>query len=118
MNLITRLITIATLTLGYISVGYGTVIYTPSAQILLTGSTSTARFDVAAAIIASGSTATVPILNTITSTFSGTFYLKDIGWVLFDTGSTYRVSLNCGAQSLDSLTSPCSITGTGWSETI
>ncbi len=34
---------------------------------------------------------------------------------MFSTG-TYQVSLDCGAQSLSTLTVDCTLSGTGWSE--
>lgn len=91
------------------------VTYTPGAIIAMTGSNSEVRFDVAAPLM--GYDATVPALVTGTRTFTGAFYGSGIGWINFSTGS-YQVLLNCGVQSLGSLTSNCTLTGTGWSENV
>lgn len=87
--------------------------YTPAAHIYLTGSSPEARFDVARAIVDSGSTASAPYLDTTLMTFSGTFYLSGAGWVEFD-----AVHMDCGSQSLSSLTSACTLSGTALSEMV
>ncbi len=89
--------------------------YSPGATIIMTGSNMDVRFDVASDL--STFDATVPTLETATKTFTGAFYATGIGWIEFSTGA-YHVGLDCGAQSLNSLTSNCTFTNTGWSENI
>lgn len=91
--------------------------YIPAAKIFLTGSNTQVHFDVAGVLFDSGSSVSAPFLDTTTKTFSGTFYLSGAGWVLMGTG-TYNTKLDCGAQSLSSLVSNCTLSGTAWSETI
>jgi hypothetical protein len=50
-------------------------------------------------------------------TFSWAFYLSGAGWVDFSTGS-YSVSLDCGGQPLGTLTAPCILDGTAYSEMV
>ncbi len=47
---------------------------------------------------------------------SGAFYIQGIGWALMSTGS-YQVKIQC-SQALESLTSDCEFTGSGWAENI
>ena len=91
--------------------------YLPGANIAMTGSTYTARFDIASELF--GSAVSIPNLDTTTTipTFSGAFYGSGIGWIMFATGS-YQVSLDCGGQSLNGLTTNCHLSGTGWSENV
>lgn len=58
-----------------------------------------------------------PVLDTMTMTFSGAFYLSGAGWVDFSTGS-YSVSLDCGIQSIDSLIAPCTLSGVAYGEMV
>ena len=92
------------------------VTYTPGALIAMTGSNSDVRFDVAPVL---GVYDAIPTLvtNTPTKTFTGAFYGSGIGWIMFSTG-TYQVALDCGAQPLSTLSSDCTLTGTGWSENV
>lgn len=99
------------------SEGFSAVSFVPASDIYMSGTTTDLRFDVTSAIVDSGSTVLPPHLHTDTKSFSGAFYLSGAGWVQFDTGS-YVVSLDCGSQSLDSLTNNCKLYGSGYSETI
>lgn len=93
--------------------GYGA--YVPAAMISMTGTVEgnsmvgTVRFDMSAYTedIASLS----PRVDTSTKTFTGGFYSDGVGWFTFQTGSE-TVKLDCGIQSLNSLTSKCTLTGT------
>lgn len=69
------------------NIGNAAVIYTPGPAILMTGSTSEARFDVAEVLYDSGMEWKTPKLETASKTFTGVFYLNSIGWVDFNTGS-------------------------------
>ncbi len=91
--------------------------FTPGPQIALSWGTSSVYFDVWWAIVASGSTVPAPYLDTTTREFHGAFYLSGAGWVDFSTGS-YSVTLDCGVQSLSSLTFPCSVIGTAYGELV
>ena len=89
--------------------------FTPGAHIDMTGSNTSVRFDIASDLYGYG--AFSPYLLSSSRKFDGAFYGSGIGWVMFSTG-TYQVSLNCGAQSLSTLTANCTLSGTGWSELI
>ena len=91
--------------------------YIPWATIAMTGSNSSVRFDIASDLYNNGASATAPALTTANAKFTGAFYGSGIGWIEFSTG-TYQVSLNCGAQPLDNLSSNCTLSGTGWSENV
>jgi hypothetical protein len=93
------------------------VIYTPGASLAMTGTNTSVRFDVASALSTSSITDMDPALLTSSKTFTGTFYAKNIGWIVFASGSN-QVSLNCGGQFLSNLTANCTLTGTGWSENV
>lgn len=94
------------------------VSYTPSATIPLSwSSTSGVRMDTAGIIYNSGASVGAPVFNTSSKSFSWGFYITDYGWATFSTGS-YQVGLNCGSQYLSGLTANCTLTGTGWSDTI
>ena len=100
-----------------------TVIYTPGASIAMTGSNTDARFDVASALYdlqlanPADEVKNPPALDRDTRTFTGTFYGSGIGWIVFASGSN-QVSLDCGIQSIASLTANCTLTGTGWNENV
>ena len=81
--------------------------YTPSPKITLTGTTTNTRFDVAEVLY--GSSFSGAYIDTTTQNMSGAFYMNGIGWALMSSGS-YQVELDCGAQSLSSLTSQCQFT--------
>jgi hypothetical protein len=81
----------------------------------MTGSTTSVRFDIASELYSSD--AYSPYLDTNSRDFDGTFYGSGIGWVMFSTG-TYQISLDCGAQSLSTLSTDCTLSGTGWSELV
>jgi hypothetical protein len=87
-------------------------------MIAMTGSNTAVRFDVVDVLQIYQNqnpwitTATWPVLDTTTRTFSGAFYGKHIGWI-----ELTHVWLSCG-QSLNALTSDCSLTGTGENENV
>ena len=91
--------------------------YIPGAHITMTGSNSDVFFDVGDDIFMASTTASAPTLHTLTETFSWAFYLSGAGWIDFSTGS-YQVELDCGIQSLNSLSTPCILSGTGYGELI
>lgn len=99
-----------------------TMTYIPAETIVMTGATSSARFDVAEVLVSTyGATGTElqPRFHTGSMSFTGIFYLSwSIGWVAFHSGSEYQVSLHCGTQSLSDLSAPCNLIGTGWSELV
>ena len=116
LRLFSIIMTIISVSLiGYMRV-WASSIYIPGAMISLTGSTSSVRFDVASVLLSNSSTLPPPTLITATSQFTGTFYIRDIGWAVFSSGSN-QVWLSC-SEALSSLTSLCSLTGTGWSDNI
>jgi hypothetical protein len=71
----------------------------------MTGSNASTRFDVASILSSYGTSG--PILDTNTLYFSGAFYAQHIGWVVFASGSTHQVRLNCGGQDIKNLTLKC-----------
>lgn len=92
--------------------------YTPAATIYMTGQSLSggvvqARFDVAKALADSGSSFSAPLFNTGSKSFSGVFYLSGAWWV-----DMAGVNLDCGIQSLSSLSTPCTLSGSAQSETI
>jgi hypothetical protein len=89
--------------------------FTPGAVITMTGSNSDVRFDVAADLF--WFDAVAPALISGTKTFTGAFYATGIGWIEFSTGG-YQVWLDCGAQSITTLSTNCTLTNSGWSENI
>ncbi len=93
------------------------VAYTPGPTIAMTWANTSTRFDVASILISDGATEWSPSLITGDKTFTGTFYAKNIGWIVFASGSN-QVSLNCGWQSLSNLGSNCTLAGTWWSENV
>jgi hypothetical protein len=95
----------------------GALSYTPASVITLTGSDGGVFFDVDDDIFTASTSVPWPRLMTATATFSWAFYLTGAGWVDFSTGS-YSVSLDCGAQSLSALVSPCTLSGVAYSEVI
>lgn len=95
----------------------GFISYTPAPQIYLSGANSDVHFDVAGVLFDSGSAVPAVHLNTSTKSFSGVFYLSGAGWVMMSTGS-YSVAIDCGSQSLSSLTASCTLSGTAYSENI
>ena len=100
---------------GYFTTVSASFVFTLGPTITLTGANNGVYFDVADDLF--GYPSTPPRLNRDTETFSGSFYLTGAGWVQFDAPG-YRVDIDCGVQSLASLTLPCFLSGTGWSETI
>lgn len=89
--------------------------FIPGNYIDMTGSNASVRFDIASELYSSD--AFSPYLISGSRDFDGAFYGSGIGWVMFSTG-VYQVSLDCGAQSLSTLTANCTLSGTGWSELI
>lgn len=89
--------------------------YTPGPVVGLTGVTSDTYFDVSDDLY--GYAHSGAYLDTVTQNMSGAFYIKNIGWTLMSTGS-FQVKLDCGAQSIGSLTTQCQFTGSGWAENI
>lgn len=100
---------------GYSSSGNALSFFVPGPTISLTGANNGVYFDVADDLF--GYPSTPPRLYTAGKSFSGSFYLTGAGWVQFDAPG-YRVDLDCGTQLLSTLTLPCVLSGTGWSETI
>ncbi len=111
------LISLLVSSLAFVSEISASVTYTPGPSIAMTGTNTNTRFDVASALSASGIIDMDPALLTSNKTFTGTFYAKNIGWILFASGSN-QVSLNCGGQSLSNLLANCTLTGTWWSENV
>lgn len=102
------------------SEGFSAPTYTPAPQIYMTGQSLSggvvqARFDVAAALIASSASIVPAHLETPSKTFSGAFYLSGAGWV-----DITGVMLDCGGQLLSNLApnTPCSLSGIAQSEVI
>jgi len=91
--------------------------YTPFQKIEMTGSVLDARFDVQKVITNELSMNEVPYLQVSDMTLRGSFYLNDIWWVEFHTGS-YNVWLDCKWQDITNLTQNCYFTGTGYAENI
>ena len=106
---------IAALFFGYTTSVSAVFTFIPGPTIALTGANNGVYFDVADDLF--GYSSLPPHLHRDTKTFSGSFYLSGAGWIQFDAPG-YRVQLDCGIQLLDSLTLPCVLSGTGWSETI
>lgn len=121
ISFIVRFILIFSISLwtsSFMPQGFASTLYTPGATIGMTGSTIDSRFDVSEVLYSTlGNNSYNPILNTATRTFSWAFYVLDIWWIEFNTGS-YQVSLDCGAQILWSLVANCKLSGTGWSENV
>ncbi len=102
--------------LSWVSLSWaGFLGFIPADTIFLSGSNAEVHFDVASPLY--GYSFSQATLNTSTRTFSWAFYLSGAGWVLFNTG-TYMTRLDCGGQSLGSLSSNCTLSGYAWSETI
>ncbi|MBX9809184.1 hypothetical protein K2X92_02220 [Candidatus Gracilibacteria bacterium] len=91
--------------------------YTPGANIAMTGSNSMVRFDVRADLFGFDSIPATLDTTQVSPTFTGAFYGTGIGWIVFGTGAD-KVILDCGIQSISTLTTNCQLSGTGWSENI
>jgi hypothetical protein len=83
----------------------------------MTGSNSEVFFDVQDDITNAFTSVIWPKLSTITNSFSWAFYLSGAGWI--DLGAPwYGVTIDCGLQTLDALTQPCELAGTGYGEIV
>jgi hypothetical protein len=102
------------------NIGNAAPIFTPAATIIMTGANDEARFDVTEILVSTfwaTGTELQPRFQTGSMSFTWIFYLSgSIGWVTFSSGSEYQVNLNCGSQNISDLSTPCDLTGTGWSE--
>jgi hypothetical protein len=83
----------------------------------MTWSNTYVRFDVQKPIVDSGSQNEVPYFHTDTRVIHGSFYIRDIWWAEFHTGS-YSVWVDCGLQDIKNLAIECHLTGTGYAENI
>ena len=89
--------------------------YSPGSTIAMTGSNGEVFFDVTDDLF--GYPIPRPSFDTMLGTFSWAFYLSWAGWVDFLTGS-YSVALDCGAQSYDALTLPCTLSWVAYGEIV
>ncbi len=95
--------------------------FTPAAMISMTGSVEgssmvgTIRFDVSA--YTEDFASLNPRLDISTKVFTWGFYSDGVGWFTFQNGSDV-VRLDCGIQSLSSLSAKCTLSGTGWGENV
>lgn len=89
--------------------------YIPAPKITLTGTTIDVRFDTAGVLY--GSAFSGAYVDTLSRDIQGAFYIKNIGWTLMSSGA-YQVRLDCGMQTLATLSTSCQFTGSGWSENI
>ena len=94
---------------------FAATIYTPATMISMTGSNGEVFFDVADDLF--GYPIPRPSLDTTLRTFSWAFYLSGAGWVDFSTGS-YSVELDCGVQSFDALSLPCTLSWVAYGEVV
>lgn len=89
------------------------VSFSGGTHVLVTGENEDITFNGISAIINQDASVGVPVFDTQNGTLSGGFYIKNIGWASFATGSYQVLIPDCNETKII-----CPLVGTGWSDKI